>query len=100
MSLEGKPFSELVNEMIANYPCSGEINTTLDDPAAKVEEIKEKYKDGKTDYTDGVSVEYENWRFNVRTSNTEPLIRLNVESKGDKKLMEEKTEELLNLIRN
>lgn len=100
MSLENKPFSELVNEMIAEYPCSGEINTTLEDPAAKVEEIKEKYKDGKTDYTDGVSVEYDNWRFNVRMSNTEPLIRLNVETKGDYKLMEEKTKELLNLIRN
>lgn len=100
MSLEDKPFSKLVDEMIKNYPCSGEINTTLDDPAAKVEEIKEKYKDGETDYTDGVSVEYDQWRFNVRMSNTEPLIRLNVESKGDKKLMEEKTEELLNLIRN
>jgi len=100
MSLENKPFSELVNEMISKYPCSGEINTNIENPAAKVEEIKEKYKDGRTDYTDGVSVEYDNWRFNVRMSNTEPLIRLNVETKGDQKLMEEKTEELLNLIRN
>ena len=65
-----------------------------------MEEIKARYKDGKTDYTDGVSVEYNNWRFNVRMSNTEPLIRLNVETKGDHKLMEEKTQELLNLIRN
>lgn len=100
MSLENKPFSELVNEMISKYPCSGEINTNIENPSAKVEEIKAKYKDGKTDYTDGVSVEYDNWRFNVRMSNTEPLIRLNVETKGDQKLMEEKTEELLNLIRN
>lgn len=100
MSLENKPFSELVNEMISNYPCSGEINTTLENPLAKVEEIKAKYNDGKTDYTDGVSVEYDNWRFNVRISNTEPLIRLNVETKNDYKLMQEKTEELLNLIRN
>ena len=100
MSLENKPFSELVNEMISEYPCSGEINTSIENPAAKVEEIKARYKDGKTDYTDGVSVEYNNWRFNVRMSNTEPLIRLNVETKGDHKLMEEKTQELLNLIRN
>ena len=92
--------SELVNEMISSYPCSGEINTTLDDPQAKLEEIKAKYKDGKVEYTDGVSVEYDNWRFNVRLSNTEPLIRLNVESKGDTALMEEKTKELLDLIRS
>ena len=100
MSEENKKFSELIEEMIEEYPCSGEINTTLDDPAKKVEEIKEKYSDGKVDELDGVSVEYDNWRFNVRMSNTEPLLRLNVETRGDKKLLEEKTEELLNLIRN
>lgn len=100
MSVEGKKMSELVNEMIASYPCSGEINTTLDDPQAKLEEIKAKYKDGKVEYTDGVSVEYDTWRFNVRLSNTEPLIRLNVESKSDTALMEEKTKELLDLIRS
>jgi phosphomannomutase len=99
MSDENKPLSELVGQMIKNYPCSGEINTKLDDPKAKVEEIKTKYTDGKMDTLDGVSVEYDDWRFNVRMSNTEPLIRLNVESKGDEKLMKEKTEELLALIR-
>ncbi len=100
MSDEDKPLSELVGQMISNYPCSGEINTKLDDPKAKVEEIKAKYTDGKMDTLDGVSVEYEDWRFNVRMSNTEPLIRLNVESKEDEKLMKEKTEELLALIRS
>lgn len=100
MSDENKTLGELVSEMISSFPCSGEINTRLENPQAKLEEIKEKYKDGKTDYTDGVSVEYDTWRFNVRLSNTEPLIRLNVESRGDEKLMKEKTEELLNLIRS
>jgi phosphomannomutase len=99
MSEEGKKLSELVGEMISSYPCSGEINTKLDNPAGKLEEIKEKYSDGKLDTLDGVSVDYGNWRFNVRLSNTEPLIRLNVESKGNKELMKQKTEELLNLIR-
>ncbi len=100
MSDENKSMSQLVGEMINNYPCSGEINSTLDNPAAKLDEIKEKYADGKMDFTDGVSVEYDKWRFNVRLSNTEPLIRLNVETKKDTKLLEEKTKELLDIIRN
>lgn len=98
-SEEGKPFSHLVEEMVNSYPCSGEINSTISDPQKKLIQIKEKYSDGIINELDGVSIEYPNWRFNVRLSNTEPLIRLNVESKGDKKLMEEKTEELLNFIR-
>ncbi len=100
MTSENAPLSELVGEMIKAYPCSGEINTRLENPQAKLEEIKEKYKDGKVSYLDGVSVEYDNWRFNVRLSNTEPLIRLNVEARGDEALMREKTEELLKLIRS
>ena len=86
--------------MISSYPCSGEINTKLDNPADKLDVLKEKYSDGNLDTLDGVSVEYDKWRFNVRLSNTEPLIRLNVESRGDMDLMKQKTEELLNLIRS
>ncbi len=99
MSEEDKPLSDLVEEMIANYPCSGEINSTISDPAGKIKEIEKIYTGGKVDKTDGLSVEYDNWRFNLRMSNTEPIIRLNVESKGDVLLMEEKTKELLELIR-
>jgi len=100
MSDENKSLGELVREMVANFPCSGEINTRLENPESKLEEIKSEYKDGKVDYVDGVSVEYDDWRFNVRLSNTEPLIRLNVESRGNIDLMNEKTEELLALIRS
>ena len=97
MSEEKKTLAQLVDEMIADYPCSGEINSTVDDPAGKIKEIEKKYSDGKIDHLDGVSIEYPNWRFNLRMSNTEPILRLNVESRGDENLMKEKTEELLKL---
>ncbi len=100
MSVENAKLSELVGQMIKSYPCSGEINSTVSNGAEKIRLLKEKYSDGKIDELDGLSVDYENWRFNVRMSNTEPLIRLNVESKGDEKLLKQKTEELLNFIRN
>jgi phosphomannomutase len=99
MSEEDKTLSELVEEMIANYPCSGEINSTIADPAGKIKEIEKLYHGGKVEKTDGLSIEYDEWRFNLRMSNTEPIIRLNVESKGDVLLMEEKTIELLGIIR-
>jgi phosphomannomutase len=99
MSEEKKKISELVDEMIASYPCSGEINSTIDDPAGKIKEIEAKHSDGKIDKLDGLSVDYEDWRFNLRMSNTEPILRLNVESKGDIKLMKKKTKELLKIIR-
>jgi phosphomannomutase len=99
MSEENKPLSALVEEMIAAYPCSGEINTTIDDPAGKIKEIEEIYSDGNKDYSDGLSVEYPNWRFNLRMSNTEPILRLNVESRGSIEVMRNKTDELLNIIR-
>jgi len=98
MSEENKTLSDLVEEMIANYPCSGEINSKISNPADKIKEIEKIYSDGKIDKTDGLSVEYDHWRFNLRMSNTEPIIRLNVESKGDVLLMEEKTKELLEVI--
>jgi len=99
MSEEKAKLSELVGEMINSYPCSGEINSTINNPAGKLEELKKKYSDGKIDELDGLSVDYDNWRFNVRLSNTEPLIRLNVEAKGNQKLLQEKTQELLSFIR-
>jgi len=99
ISQENKPLSQLVEEMIHNYPCSGEINSTIADPAGKLIEIEKNYADGKTEHVDGLSVEYPDWRFNLRMSNTEPIIRLNVESRGNINLMELKTKELLQKIR-
>ena len=99
MSEEDKSLSDLVEEMIANYPCSGEINSTIADPAGKLKEIEKLFTGGNVEKVDGLSVEYPEWRFNLRMSNTEPIIRLNVESKGDVLLMEEKTKELLDIIR-
>jgi phosphomannomutase len=99
ISQENKPLSSLVEEMIHNYPCSGEINSKIADPAGKLNEIEKIYSDGIVEHVDGLSVEYPDWRFNLRMSNTEPIIRLNIESRGNIKLMEEKTEELLEKIR-
>ncbi len=100
MSEENKKFSELVGEMIEKYPCSGEINSTIEHPKEKLNEIDKKYPGGKRDHSDGLSVEYDDWRFNLRISNTEPIIRLNVESRGNIELMKEKTDELLKAIRS
>lgn len=100
LTSENKTLSELVGDMIKSFPCSGEINSKIENPNEKLELLKEKYSDGKLDEVDGVSIEYNSWRFNVRKSNTEPLLRLNVESRNDEKLMKEKTKELLELIRS
>lgn len=100
LSVENKTLSQLVGEMIENFPCSGEINSRIDNPKEKLLELKTKYSDGIIEEIDGISVAYDNWRFNVRMSNTEPLLRLNVESRGNIDLMNEKTKELLDFIRN
>jgi len=99
ISEEGKSLSQLVGEMMKNYPCSGEINSVVNDPADKIEEISRIYSGGIHDHLDGLSVEYDSWRFNLRMSNTEPILRLNVESRGDEELMKSKTAELLKIIR-
>ena len=100
MSTENKKLSQLVEEMIHAYPCSGEINSEIENAAEKLKVLESKYSDGKINKIDGLSVAYSDWRFNVRLSNTEPIIRLNVESKGNVELMKEKTEELLKIIRD
>jgi len=100
LSESGKPLSELVGERIRLFPASGEINRRVSDSQATIEVILERYQPSalNVDFTDGVSIEFENWRFNLRASNTEPLIRLNVESRGDDALMRKKTAEVLGLI--
>ncbi len=99
ISSSGKPLSTMVSERMAAYPCSGEINRSVDDAAAVLAKVEAAYADkGEVDHIDGVSVDCGDWRFNLRMSNTEPVVRLNVESRGDKALMASKTEELLALI--
>lgn len=100
MSVSGRPLSGLVGERMAAFPASGEINRKLDDPPAVLRAVEDKYRDSAAavDYTDGLSMEFGNWRFNLRASNTEPLVRLNVESRGDAPLMQEKTRELLDFL--
>jgi len=100
MSISGRPLSDLVAARMARYPASGEINRRVEDPAATLRHVKAHYGDRalRVDETDGVGVEFEQWRFNLRMSNTEPLIRLNVESRGDEELMRRKTDEVLALL--
>ncbi|MDR0781506.1 MAG: phosphomannomutase [Pseudomonadales bacterium] len=96
----GKPLSRLVAEAIARFPASGEINRKVDDAKAVIEKVLAHYKQDAIDidYTDGVSLSFPQWRFNLRMSNTEPVIRLNVEARGDVALMRVKTQEILALI--
>jgi len=98
LSRRKEPLSALVGDMVAAYPVSGEINSVVEDADRVIAAIEEIYVDGARDYTDGLSVAYANYRFNIRKSNTEPLLRLNVETRGDKKLLEAKTRELLREI--
>ena len=96
VSDSGKPLSQLVSERMKAFPCSGEINRKLTDATAALEAVEAAYSDGATiDKVDGLSFDYGTWRFNVRKSNTEPVVRLNVESKNDEALMQEKTAELV-----
>jgi phosphomannomutase len=82
------------------YPASGEINRTIADPQALLAEARAKYAPQAIalDETDGLSLSFDEWRFNLRLSNTEPVVRLNVESRGDAALMRAKTQELLQLM--
>lgn len=100
MSSEEKPLSELICERVARFPVSGEINRRVARPEEIMRMIEKKYAGVKTviDRTDGLSMEFDSWRFNLRMSNTEPVLRLNVESKGDAGLLKKKTEELLTVI--
>lgn len=100
ISDSGKSLSQLVDERMRLFPASGEINRTIANPAAVLAKVQEHYQADALvlDFTDGLSMEFENWRFNLRCSNTEPLVRLNVEAKADQALMEAKTDELLALL--
>jgi phosphomannomutase len=96
----GRPLSALLNERIAKFPASGEINRTLKNAPQTLQAVEAAYAEGarSVDHTDGLSIEFDEWRFNVRASNTEPVVRLNVESRADGRLMREKTQELLQFL--
>jgi phosphomannomutase len=97
LSQSGGPMSELLAPY-RRYHASGEINTEVEDQEGTIEKLAQAHADGKPDRLDGLTVEYQDWWFNVRPSNTEPLLRLNVEARTPD-LLEEKTAELLNRIR-
>lgn len=100
MSKTGKSLAQLVDACIAEFPCSGEINNKIADPKAALAQVETHFKGvaDSVDYTDGLSMGFGDWRFNLRMSNTEPVVRLNVESRGDFALMERKRDELLELM--
>ena len=102
ISTTRKTLSKLVNDRISAYPSSGEINNQLTDPSTTIQRVLERYKGEaiEEDHTDGISLTFTNWRFNLRISNTEPVVRLNVESRANNELMKQKTAELLALLRN
>ena len=100
MSISGRSLSSMLDERIEKFPSSGEINFRVRDPAEALKAVEERYvpRAKSVDRTDGISIEFDDWRFNLRASNTEPVIRLNLESRGNQALMEEKTAELSALL--
>lgn len=102
LCVKNKTLSQLVGDRMAAYPASGEINSSLTDPAKAIARVLSKYEESalSVDYTDGISLEFADWRFNLRSSNTEPVVRLNVESRANELLMSEKTKEILEILRS
>ncbi|KPC51835.1 phosphomannomutase/phosphoglucomutase [Amantichitinum ursilacus] len=100
VSVKDKALSQLVKERISQFPSSGEINRKVPDAAAAIARVRGEYEGHASliDETDGISMEYGSWRFNLRSSNTEPVLRLNVESRGDHGLMLQHTERILQLV--
>jgi len=100
MSETGRKLSELVGERKRRYPISGEINRVVGDPAAAIARVRAHYEGRalKVDETDGIGLDFAEWRFNLRMSNTEPVLRLNVEARGDAGLVREKVAEILTLV--
>ncbi|WP_413738035.1 phosphomannomutase CpsG [Sodalis sp. RH21] len=100
ISIKGQSLGQLVKERIAAYPSSGEINIKLEQPAVTIGKVTDHYlaQAKSVDHTDGISMEFGQWRFNLRSSNTEPVVRLNVESRGDIALMQAKTDEIMAML--
>ena len=99
LSRRGAKLSELLEPLRARYFVSGEINSEVDDPEGRAAELERRYGDGRITRLDGLSVDYDDWHFNVRPSNTEPLLRLNLESLVSHEDMERRRDEVLAVIR-
>ena len=101
LNLKHKSLGQMVNDRMAAYPASGEINSSITDPKTAIQKVLDTYAPDalNIDRTDGISVEFANWRFNLRCSNTEPVVRLNVESKANTQLMQAKTIDLLDILK-
>jgi phosphomannomutase len=97
---KGQTLSSMLEDRIAKFPSPGEINSHVIDPKTAIDKVFDHYVAGAKliDKTDGISLEFDDWRFNLRMSNTEPVVRLNVESRNDQLLVEQKTTEVLNLL--
>lgn len=102
VSESGKSLAEWVEDRMAAYPCSGEINFKVSDAKASVARVMEHFaaQAPTLDHTDGISADFGDWRFNLRSSNTEPLLRLNVETRGDAKLLQQRTDEISALLKH
>ena len=100
LGADAQPLSLLMRHAQARYPVSGEINLTVNEPAALLNDVAAHYAPiaCERDNCDGLSLSFTDWRFNLRASNTEPLVRLNVEARGDTALLVHKTHEVLMLI--
>ncbi|MEA2246117.1 MAG: phosphomannomutase [Solirubrobacteraceae bacterium] len=100
LSVEGRRMSQLLEDLRSRYFISGEINSEVADGEAKMRELEERYSDARITHLDGVSVDYDDWHFNVRPSNTEPLLRLTLESLVSEEDMERRRDEVLGIIRS
>ena len=100
ISSSGRPLSDFVRAMVEAYPSPGEINRTIADPAEAIRQVKQHYeaKALVIDEIDGISMEFTDWRFNLRMSNTEPVVRFNVETRGDRELLEQRQNEVLAIL--
>lgn len=100
MSRTGATLAGMVEERMRAYPCSGEINFRVEDARQTIDRVMQAFSGicAKVDHTDGVSMEFDDWRFNLRGSNTEPLLRLNVEARGNEALMRDRTAHIRSLI--
>lgn len=98
LSRSGRTLGDLISEMQSKYPCSGEVNSIVAEPKAAIERVRTYFPGGEESYIDGLSIEFPRWRFNLRSSNTEPVVRLNVESRGDEELVKEKTQEIVSVL--